>query len=67
MSFVLSSSPEPRSVTADCHPSLSLALLRFLPTKKEFLLSTVTKCLLTGGHLIVGVFSELMLGLYLVV
>lgn len=30
------------------------------PVKGDFFLSTVTKCLLTGGRLIVGVFSVLL-------
>lgn len=37
------------------------------PVKREFLLPPVTKCLLTGADLIVGVFSLILKGLHLTV
>lgn len=41
------------------YPSLAEFCHRSLPVKKEFLLPTVHKCLLSGSHLIVGVPSLL--------
>jgi len=39
----------PQPVEADGHPFLRLVLLMFLPDKREFLLSTVTWCILRMG------------------